>query len=83
MMPQMSGYELTQRVREHYSVSELPVLLLTARSQPSDVYTGFLSGANDYVTKPVDSLELKYRIRALITMKQSINDSLRMEAAYL
>ncbi|WP_152395979.1 hybrid sensor histidine kinase/response regulator [Paenibacillus guangzhouensis] len=83
MMPQMSGYELTQHVREHYSVSELPVLLLTARSQPADIYTGFLSGANDYVTKPVDALELKYRIRALITLKQSINERLRMEAAYL
>ncbi|WP_240344169.1 ATP-binding protein [Paenibacillus sp. SYP-B3998] len=83
MMPHMSGYELTQRVREHYSVSELPVLLLTARSQPADIYTGFLSGANDYVTKPVDALELKYRIRALIALKQSINERLRMEAAYL
>lgn len=83
MMPHMSGYELTQRVREHYSVSELPILLLTARSQPADIYTGFLAGANDYVTKPVDGLELKYRIRALTALKQSINERLRMEAAYL
>ncbi|MGE7272365.1 ATP-binding protein [Brevibacillus panacihumi] len=83
MMPQMSGYELTQKIREHYSLSELPILLLTARSQPADIYTGFLSGANDYVTKPVDALELKYRIRALITLKQSITERLRMEAAYL
>lgn len=83
MMPNMSGYELTQKVREHYSVSELPVLLLTARSQPADIYTGFSAGANDYVTKPVDALELKYRIRALTMLKQSINERLRMEAAYL
>ncbi|WP_053371907.1 hybrid sensor histidine kinase/response regulator [Paenibacillus sp. FJAT-27812] len=83
MMPNMSGYELTQRVREHYSVSELPILLLTARSQPADIYTGFLAGANDYVTKPVDALELQYRIRALTTLKLSINERLRMEAAYL
>lgn len=83
MMPHMSGYELTQKVREQFSMSELPVLLLTARSQPPDIYTGFASGANDYVTKPVDALELKYRIRALISLKQSINERLRMEAAYL
>ncbi|WP_262416483.1 MULTISPECIES: ATP-binding protein [Paenibacillus] len=83
MMPHMSGYELTQIVREQFSLSELPVLLLTARSQPADIYTGFLSGANDYVTKPVDATELKYRIRALITLKQSINERLRIEAAYL
>ncbi|MGO4182599.1 ATP-binding protein [Paenibacillus sp. TAF43_2] len=83
MMPQMSGYELTKKVREQYSVSELPILLLTARSQPADIYTGFASGANDYVTKPVDALELKYRIRALTMLKQSINERLRLEAAYL
>lgn len=83
MMPGMSGYELTQRVRERYSVSELPVLLMTARSQPADIYTGFLAGASDYVTKPTDATELKYRIRALIALKQSIHDRLRIEAAYL
>ncbi|WP_433749041.1 hybrid sensor histidine kinase/response regulator [Paenibacillus amylolyticus] len=83
MMPNMSGYELTQKVREQFSMSELPVLLLTARSQPPDIYTGFASGANDYVTKPVDAVELKYRIRALTMLNQSIQESLRMEAAYL
>ncbi|MGG1514306.1 ATP-binding protein [Paenibacillus oryzisoli] len=83
MMPGMSGYELTQRVRERYTVSELPILLLTARSQPADIYTGFLSGANDYVVKPVDAVELRYRIRALISLKQSIHDRLKIEAAYL
>lgn len=83
MMPSLSGYELTQKVREHYSISDLPVLLLTARSQPADIYTGFLSGANDYVTKPVDSMELRYRIRALTAMKHSYYERLRVEAAYL
>ncbi len=83
MMPHMSGYELTQKVREHFNISELPILLLTARSQPEDVYTGFLSGANDYVTKPVDAMELKYRVWSLTTLKQTINERLRMEAAYL
>ncbi|WP_213024073.1 ATP-binding response regulator [Brevibacillus reuszeri] len=83
MMPHMSGYELTKKVREHFNISELPILLLTARSQPEDVYTGFSSGANDYVTKPVDAMELKYRVWSLTTLKQTINERLRMEAAYL
>lgn len=52
MMPQMSGYELTRMIRERFTLTELPILLLTARSQPKDIQSGFLAGANDYVTKP-------------------------------
>lgn len=83
MMPGISGYELTRKIRERYSLSELPVLLLTARSQREDIYAGFLAGANDYVTKPVDALELKYRMWALVKLKQSVQEHQRMEAAYL
>lgn len=83
MMPHMSGYELARIVRERFNVSELPILLLTARSQPEDIYAGFLSGANDYVVKPVDALELKYRVWSLTTLKRSVDERLRMEAAYL
>ncbi|MFE1629211.1 ATP-binding protein [Brevibacillus reuszeri] len=83
MMPHMSGYELTRKVREHFSISELPILLLTARSQAEDIYTGYLSGANDYVCKPVDGLELKYRVWSLTMLKQTVDERLRMEAAYL
>lgn len=83
MMPGMSGYELTEKIRERRAVSELPVLLLTARSQQADMYIGFLVGANDYVTKPADATELKYRIHSLIAMKRSLSERLRMEAAYL
>lgn len=83
MMPQMSGYELTRRIRERFSVTELPILLLTARSQPRDIENGFLAGANDYVTKPVDALEFKSRVRALTSVKQSMHEKLRMESAWL
>ncbi|MEK1831177.1 histidine kinase [Priestia megaterium] len=83
MMPNMSGYELTKQVRQYYSVSELPILLLTARNQPQDIYTGFLSGANDYVVKPVDATELRARVQMLIGLKQSINEQIRLEAAWL
>lgn len=83
MMPGMSGYDLTKAIRERYAISELPVLLLTARSQPADIYAGFSAGANDYLTKPVDALELKYRVWSLTTLKRSVTERLRMEAAYL
>ncbi|WP_040718702.1 ATP-binding response regulator [Paenibacillus daejeonensis] len=83
MMPGMSGYELTQQVRERHTALDLPILLLTARSQPADIYTGFRAGANDYLTKPVDPMELRYRVRAFAAIRQSIQEKLRLEAAYL
>lgn len=83
MMPAMSGYDLTRRIRERFSVTELPVLLLTARNQPDDIYAGFLSGANDYVTKPVNAVELRMRVSFLTDMKQSVSRQLRLEGAYL
>src|SRR5690625_684391 len=83
MMPHMSGYELTQKIREQFSISELPILLLTARNQLEDIHTGFLAGANDYIAKPVEAVELKARVKALSHLKQSVVEQLRIEAALL
>ncbi|NEW07352.1 response regulator [Paenibacillus sp. SYP-B3998] len=83
MMPHMSGYELTRLIRERFSISELPILLLTARSRSEDIDAGFLSGANDYVMKPMDAMELRSRVRALTELKKSIGEQLRVEAAWL
>ncbi|MFP3388883.1 ATP-binding protein [Brevibacillus sp. SIMBA_040] len=83
MMPQMSGYELTRIIRTRFTLTELPILLLTARSQPKDIQSGFLAGANDYVTKPVEAIEIRSRIDALTTIKQVVRKQLRLEAAWL
>lgn len=83
MMPDTSGYELTRMIRKRFSMFELPIILLTARDEPEDIYAGFLAGANDYVTKPTDALELKYRAWSLSSLKRAVNDRLSMEAAYL
>lgn len=83
MMPDISGYELTRTIRERFTLYELPVILLTARGEPEDIYAGFVAGTNDYVTKPVDALELNYRAWSLSSLKRAVNDRLRMEAAYL
>ncbi|MDM5246107.1 ATP-binding protein [Lysinibacillus sp. G4S2] len=83
MLPYISGYALIEIIREHYSLLELPILLLTARNYPEDVYTGLVRGANDYVTKPINSIELKVRSRALIDLKYSINQQLYLETAWL
>ena len=63
MMPRMDGLEACQRIREF---STVPIIMLTARSEGADKLMGFESGADDYITKPFDILELKARIRALI-----------------
>lgn len=83
MMPNMSGYELTKKIRERFAISELPILLLTARSQMEDKQAGFYAGASDYVTKPVEKLELTMRVRSLTNLKKSIHERVRMEAAWL
>lgn len=83
MMPKISGYRLTAMIREKFSHIELPVLQLTARNHPEDIYNGFLSGANDYVSKPVSGLELRARVENLTRLKKSVSDRLRVEGAWL
>lgn len=82
-MPELSGYELTAKIRERYSLSELPILLLTAYHRDGGVETGFQLGANDYVQKPMNALELKSRVHSLTKLKQSVSEQLRTEAAWL
>ncbi|MCD9024869.1 ATP-binding protein [Cohnella silvisoli] len=62
MMPRMTGYDLCRHIRTLYPSSELPVILLTAKNQTSDLVAGFDSGANDYLIKPVEKRELLARI---------------------
>ncbi len=83
MMPEMSGYELTSHIRAHYSMSELPVLLLTAYNRTEDIEAGFRAGANDYVAKPVQATELRSRAQSLANLKRSVTERLRMEGAWL
>lgn len=83
MMPNMSGFELTKKIRKFYSITELPILMFTARNLIEDIYTGFLVGANDYVTKPVNSLELTVRVQSLLSVKVSTEQRLHFEAAWL
>jgi DNA-binding response OmpR family regulator len=55
MMPGMSGIETLRRLRESRSVSELPVIMVTAKQESDDVVEALELGANDYITKPIDS----------------------------
>lgn len=62
MMPGLTGYETCQSIRTEYSADDLPVILLTAKNQISDLVNGFDVGANDYLTKPFLAGELRKRV---------------------
>ena len=66
MMPGMSGLEAVRLIRADPGLADLPVVLLTARAQESDVATGFDSGADDYITKPFSPRELAKRVDSLL-----------------
>lgn len=66
MMPRRDGFALTQLVRSDAQLAHLPILLLTARVEDSDKLTGLNTGADDYLTKPFNPLEVVARVRALL-----------------
>lgn len=74
MMPNMSGYEVCAKLRKKYPPQQLPVVMLTAKNQVSDLVTGFQFGANDYLTKPFVKDELLTRIKNHIKLAK-INTS--------
>ena len=65
-MPRMDGYEAIRQIRNDTRLAHVPVIILTASTDPRDIVSGFESGADDYMTKPFDSAELLVRIAAKI-----------------
>lgn len=63
MMPEMDGWEVCEKIREF---SDVPVIMLTARSDKLDLVKGLDSGADDYITKPFDERELLARVNAML-----------------
>ncbi len=70
MMPEMNGLEACSRIREF---SNVPIILLTAKADDMDKLMGFDNGADDYLTKPFNILELKARVRALLRRSGSLD----------
>ena len=65
-MPEMNGYDLCRRIRADGALADLPIILLTSLSDPDDVVLGLESGADNFVTKPVDEEYLLSRIRYIM-----------------
>jgi DNA-binding response OmpR family regulator len=66
MMPKLDGFELTRRLRAEEATSRMPIILLTARAQDTDVSQGFDAGADDYLRKPFSPQELRTRVQAIL-----------------
>jgi DNA-binding response OmpR family regulator len=66
MMPGLTGYEVTRELRRNEETRAMPIILLTAKAQASDVAQGMAAGADDYVTKPFDAGDLKERVERLL-----------------
>ncbi|MBF0227854.1 MAG: response regulator [Desulfobacterales bacterium] len=71
MMPGITGYEVTRCIRKMYSIAEVPVILLTAKTQINDMLEGFESGASDYIGKPFEMVELSSRIDTHVKMAKA------------
>ncbi len=80
MMPKVTGYEVTQKLREKFSTTELPIILLTAKTQVQDLVIGFNLGANDYLTKPISKDELLARIRTHVNICRLRAENTRLAA---
>jgi class 3 adenylate cyclase len=70
MMPRMNGVEVVKRLRATPEHKGIPVILLTAKASQEDKVAGLDAGADDYVTKPFDSIELLARVRAMLRLKE-------------
>ncbi|MDH5656520.1 MAG: SpoIIE family protein phosphatase, partial [Spirochaetia bacterium] len=77
MMPGISGLEATREIRKDHSLSDLPIIMLTAKNLLDDAIHGFEAGANDYITKPFDRRELLTRINTLIALKEKVGESIQ------
>ena len=63
VMPHMSGFEACRELKQRADTKAIPVILVTTRGEGENVETGFESGCNDYVTKPINALELLTKVR--------------------
>ncbi len=87
MMPRISGYEVCQQLRKTWSAIDLPVLLISAHSEPQDIVAGLEAGANDYISKPIDKNVLIARTKTLVMLgdikraQQAEEEKLALERA--
>ncbi|THV25546.1 PleD family two-component system response regulator [Peteryoungia ipomoeae] len=79
MMPGMDGFEVCERLKSNPRTAHIPVVMVTALDQPSDRVRGLKVGADDFLTKPVNDLQLVSRVKSLVRLK-TLSDELRIRS---
>jgi DNA-binding response OmpR family regulator len=82
MMPRLSGFEVCKKLRADPATKELLILMVTALNEPSDFERGVQAGTDDFLTKPVNKVELLCRIRSLLRVRH-LKTQLDRTLAYL
>jgi signal transduction histidine kinase len=74
MMPNMDGFELCQRIKRNPKWNHVPIILVTALDSKQDLARGLEAGADDFLHKPINGLELRARVRSMLRIKQRHDD---------
>ena len=82
MMPKMSGFEVCKRIKNDPKTSDIPVIMVTALTELGDIERGIDSGTDDFLSKPVNKLELLTRVKTMLKLKH-LSDKLERTLAYL
>lgn len=82
MMPKMSGFEVCRRIKNDPATTNIPIIMVTALNELGDIERGIDSGSEDFVSKPVNKLELLTRVRTMLKLKH-LSDKLERTLAYL
>jgi DNA-binding response OmpR family regulator len=74
MMPQMSGYEVCRQLKSDSTTRDIPVIMITALNESSDYERGMESGADDFLTRPLNRVEFLARVRSLLRIRKLRSD---------